>query len=398
MVNVTGGQILGNSGADSITINGKVNSALVHGGADNDSITLGTIVGGTVGGGLGADTLIVSSKVAGAEVLMSSKSDPNSSSDKADSLSVVGSVSNSTIYAGAGDDNMSFDSHLIAGELFAGSGADTVRLVVPWVEPSSCPMALTLFQQSMLTVHRFLVGLRMTPLNFTGNVKDSSIVGGFGVDSLVLGNAAADFVRGSTVYGGSPSDGASALDGADYISVGGSLSASAVYGNSGADSLLVGGNTTATSLFGGADNDLVSVSGNVSAGQIFTGSGVDSVIVTGSLLGSATVRLDNSDGSEEAADSITIGNISSGVVYGESGADTFNISGDASKASLYGGAQNDSVTIGGSLSSGLVEGAEGADTIAVANLIKSTVKGGIGDDLISAFWCPFCWSYLWQQR
>ena len=61
------------------------------------------------------------------------------------------------------------------------------------------------------------------------------------------------------------------------------------------------------------------------------GSGVDSVIITGSLIGSATVRLDNSGSSEETADSITIGNISSGVVYGESGADTFTISGDARK-------------------------------------------------------------------
>ena len=49
-------------------------------------MTIGAIVGGTVGGGLGADTLIVNGKVTGAEVLMSSKSDPNSSSDKADSL------------------------------------------------------------------------------------------------------------------------------------------------------------------------------------------------------------------------------------------------------------------------------------------------------------------------
>ena len=45
--------------------------------------------------------------------------------------------------------------------------------------------------------------------------------------------------------GGSPVDGSSALDGADYISVRQSLSASAVYGNSGADSLLIGGNATA---------------------------------------------------------------------------------------------------------------------------------------------------------
>ena len=172
------------------------------------------------------------------------------------------------------------------------------------------------------TATSVLGGTENDTFNFTGNVKDSSIVGGFGVDSLVLGNAAADFVRGSTIYGGSPLDGGSALDGADYISVAGSLSSSAVYGNSGADSLLIGGNTTATSLYGGSDNDLVSVSANVSAGQIYTGSGVDEVIITGSLLGGATIRLDNSGSSEEAADSITIGNISSGVVYGESGADT----------------------------------------------------------------------------
>ena len=51
----------------------------------------------------------------------------------------------------------------------------------------------------------------------------------------------------AAVFGGSPVDGASALDGADYITVVGSLSSSAIYGNSGADSLLIGGNATAAS-------------------------------------------------------------------------------------------------------------------------------------------------------
>ena len=133
-----------------------------------------------------------------------------------------------------------------------------------------------------------LGGTENDTFNFSGNVRDSSIVGGR-CDSLVLGDASGDFVRGSTIYGGSPSNGASELDGADYISVAGSLSSSAIYGNSGADSLFVGSN--ATVIFEeGADNDLVSVSANVSAGHT-TGSGVDSVIITGSLTGSATVRL-----------------------------------------------------------------------------------------------------------
>ena len=69
------------------------------------------------------------------------------------------------------------------------------------------------------------------------------------------------------------------------------------------------------------------------------------------------------------ADSITISNISSGVIYGESGADTFNISGDARKASIYGGAQNDSVTINGTLSGGLLDGGEGADSFNLGTLI-----------------------------
>ena len=169
-------------------------------------MTVGAIVGGTAGGGLGADTLIVNGKVTGAEVLMSSKSDPNSSSDKADSLSVSGSMSNSTVYAGAGADNISVDTHLIAGQLFAGSGADTVMLggsLGGTILMSAGADSLTAEDASGASL---LGGTENDTFNFTDDVKDSSIVGGFGADSLVV----TDFVRGSTVYGGSPSDGASA--------------------------------------------------------------------------------------------------------------------------------------------------------------------------------------------
>ena len=138
-----------------------------------------------------------------------------------------------------------------------------------------------------------------------------------------------------------------------------------------ADSFIAG-NATAGSLHGGADNDLVSATGN-ERGQIF-----NALVLTQSspvLVWRCHVRLDNSGSSEESADSITIANISSGVVYGESGADTFNISGDARKASIYGGAQNDSVTIASSLSSGLLEAGEGDDIFKVADVVSSTVKG-----------------------
>ena len=148
-------------------------------------MTLGTVVGGTVGGGFGADTLFINSSVSGAEVLMTSKSDPNSSSDGADSLSVGGSMSNSTVYAGAGDDNISVDSHLIAGELFAGSGADTVMVsgsLGGSIEMSDGADSLTAEDANGATL---LGGTENDTFNFTDDVRDSSIVGGFGVDSLL---------------------------------------------------------------------------------------------------------------------------------------------------------------------------------------------------------------------
>ena len=49
----------------------------------------------------------------------------------------------------------------------------------------------------------FWVELRMTPLTSLTMSSDSSIVGGFGVDSFLVVTSG-DFVRGSTVYGGSP--------------------------------------------------------------------------------------------------------------------------------------------------------------------------------------------------
>ena len=126
---------------------------------------------------VGADTLVVSSSVSGAEVVMTSKSDPNSASDGADSLSVASSMSNSTVYAGAGADNISVDSHLIGGQLFAGSGADTVMVggsLGGLTSLADGADSLTAADANATTV---LGGDGNDSVNFTGNVRDSSIVG-----------------------------------------------------------------------------------------------------------------------------------------------------------------------------------------------------------------------------
>merc|ERR1712185_788736 len=107
---------------------------------------------------------------------MTSDTDPESSSDKADSLSVGSSMSGSTVFAGAGADNISVDSHLIAGELFAGSGNDTVMVggslggTISMADGEDSVTAADAKAASLLG------GTENDTFNFTGDVRDSSIV------------------------------------------------------------------------------------------------------------------------------------------------------------------------------------------------------------------------------
>ena len=296
--------------------------------------------------------MVVGGVLKNALVSMTNVGDPENSADLADSLTVGTSVSNSTVYAGAGADFMSVDGAMIAGEYYGGSGNDSVLLggsLGGVIELAQGQDSVVATAANAATV---LGGTENDTFSFTGAVRDSSLVGGFGVDSIT----ATGHLRGSTIWGGDPANGASPIDGADYVSVA-SASASAVYGNSGADSLFIGGNATATSLYGGTDNDLVSITGDLSAGEIIGGSGADSVIITGSLTGSAVVTLDSTGSTEEANDSVTIGTINKGVVYGNLGNDSVVVSGTAKSASLYGGEGNDSFQMA-LVTSGLAEGGQ----------------------------------------
>ena len=142
-------------------------------------MTVGAIVGGTAGGGLGADTLIVNGKVTGAEILMSSKGDPNSTSDKADSLSVAGSMSNSTVYAGAGADNISVDSHLIAGSSVPEVVQTLSCSAVPLAGRSICRIGADSLTAEDAKSATLLGGDGNDTFNFHRRRRGSSIVGGF---------------------------------------------------------------------------------------------------------------------------------------------------------------------------------------------------------------------------
>ena len=133
--------------------------------------------GGNVGGQLGADTMVVGGVLKNATVSMTKVSDPENSGDLADSLTVGGCVSNSTVYAGAGADFMSVDGAMIAGEFYGGSGADSVLggSLGGVIELSEGADSLPLRQTPQLFWRN-----ENDTFSFAGAVRDSSLVGGFG--------------------------------------------------------------------------------------------------------------------------------------------------------------------------------------------------------------------------
>ena len=82
--------------------------------------------------------------------------------------------------------------------------------------------------------------------------------GGLGADSIYFDDTS---FNSSTIYGGN-SD-ATSLDGADTISISGTISASAVQGNGGNDTIYVGGTALTSSVYGGQGTDDISVVGSI---------------------------------------------------------------------------------------------------------------------------------------
>ena len=81
------------------------------------------------------------------------------------------------------------------------------------------------------------------------------------------------------------------------------------------------------------------------------------------------MKLDGSNSTEEANDSLTVGFISSAAVYGYLGDDSMVVGSSAKGASLYGGEGNDSFQMA-LMTSGLAEGGSGADTFTLSDSLK----------------------------
>ena len=172
-------------------------------------------------------------------------------------------------------------------------------------------------------------------------------------------------------------------------------------GTSGVDTAALGSNTFPLFIGAQAANDVISFNGSVTNLTAALGAGNDGLTFLDTV-GKST--LSGNDGN----DSISIGNISGGVVQGNDGNDSI-ITGALSSSALVngnagndtitsgaassgvrvlGGADNDIITVSGILTSGaIVNGNDGKDAITVSGAFtttSSTVYGGKGSDTLTA--------------
>jgi Ca2+-binding RTX toxin-like protein len=164
-------------------------------------------------------------------------------------------------------------------------------------------------------------------------------------------------------------EGLAGNDSITFSPFGNQLKNSTVYGNAGNDTIQVtitNGSASAVNslLQGAAGNDTITVQNVVSSSTMRGGAG---------------------------ADTLTVSNAVSSVINGNKGGDTIRINGGTyNQSNVYGGADNDSMTITAStiLSNGTINGNKGDDTIVddgtgITSLSSATVFGGAGQDVIT---------------
>ena len=421
------GQVLGDAGADTITLDrsyvGFDGAGTVDGGAGNDSIQLGnlsavglnagstgqvlgdagddiiTLTGGPVGGagagtvsgGDGNDNIYIFGSTVGDDVGSTGRVLGGADADTIRMVSgVVGASGDGAISGGDGDDSIELSAASRIGSLSDGTGA-----------------VLGDAGNDVMMIENSYVGVTSDATVSGGEGDDSIEVSGFsivgdgaGVTGSVLGEAGADTIAidrsvvgdqgAGTVSGGAGNDSIALTRGSDIgLGVGGS---GAVLGEAGDDTITLEGGSVgwngAATVSGGEGDDSLTLTNSArigvtgaGTGMVLGDAGADTIAVDGVIVGyyaGGTVS------GGEGNDSIAISNGAvigakagaSGAVLGDAGADTINLTGgkvgyDSGSGVVSGGEGNDSITLGADarvgefFGSGQILGDAGDDTIAV---------------------------------
>ena len=232
------------------------------------------------------------------------------------------------------------------------------------------------------------------------SVTGSTVGGNLGGDTIKFGGV----VKNAAIYGGGGFEYDTSLDGADSISLGSKLSASAlIQANGGNDTIYIAGDILGSTAYGGQGNDTISGAAAQSlSGSLLAGNrGDDKIDFSASTNSVFNTKVYGSDetGTLAGNDSIVLGGytVQTSTVYGGAGADTLFIgdtSGDDNlavqilKTDIQAFAGNDSIAAGGSFVSTTVKAGEGNDTLFV-NATQGTASAstefyaGAGNDFVT---------------
>lgn len=186
----------------------------------------------------------------------------------------------------------------------------------------------------------------------------TTLSGTSGIDSVSITNS----LISNFFVGAKQSNDAIALTGS------GTRSSATMKGGQGADTFAFNGVTLASSF----------LNGNKDA-DVF-GSAIDRAVLTKSTLQGG-----------QSTDTIFVSNATDSIVNGNKQNDTLNVSGVSNNAQIFGGANDDVLTIGATaaLTASLVKGDNGNDSMTVAvnpgsggSFSNTTVQGGLGNDTV----------------
>jgi hypothetical protein len=389
-------------GNDSIRLNisaGQTTGQIVKGQDGNDTITVNsaltlTTLGSEIKGGKDND-LIDLQTGASISITNAAKISVGSGNDTIQFKQSSGSVVNTTLKGGDGNDSMVVASGATyaATNLQAGKGKDTI----------------TFSGNDSTGSTRISAGSGKDVMTITTGATVGSVLGGNGKDSITVNSGATvtslfgggqkDTINLGSIFGGGIVYGddaaASTSDGADLIGKAAlnAAAASTVNGGGGNDTILFSTADLAIKLSGDGGNDSITLLEGDTAASIYGGAGADTIsfYAVGDSTANALV-----DGGTEA-DQIYIG-ISTGLktitadttVLGGAGDDTISTVGFTTAGSINGGDGADSISIGSAATlvagtGAVINGGGGSDTISILASAGVGIAGGSSAALLTAF-------------
>ena len=386
------GQVLGDAGADTITLNsnhvGYRGAGTVSGGADNDSIALTNrsnigLYGGSTGQVLGDD---------GDDTITLDDSN-------------VGNSGAGTVSGGADNDSIALTNGSIigrsstgTGQVLGDAGADTITLDDSTVGNSGAGTVSGGDDNDSIT---------LTNDSHVGRNAGSTgqVLGDAGADTIALDSSIVGYYGDGTVSGGDDNDSITLTNDSHVGRNAGSTGQ--VLGDAGADTIALDSSIVGYygdgTVSGGAGNDSITLTNQSylgtltgSTGQVLGDAGADTITIDRGRVGaSGTGRV--SGGDDNDIITLTNGSIlgrdagGTGQVLGDAGDDTITISdstiGGAGSATVSGGDDNDSIALTGTTSlnaTAQVLGDAGNDTVSIDSTVTRTagslIDGGTGTD------------------